>query len=93
MTIGLLTVELIIPSSQSLKDKRQVLRSLKDRLRNNFNISLAEIDGLDKWQRAVIAIVKVDGKRANIDKAFAHIVGYIEKFNHIELNNYEMEML
>ncbi len=92
MTIGLLKVEILIPASQSLKEKRQVLRSLKDRLRNNFNISLAEFDGHDKWQRSSIAIVKVDKQRLRIDQSFSHIVRFIENFNHVQLSNYEMEM-
>ena len=50
--VGLCTVELFIPESQSLKDKRQVLLSLKDRLREKFNLSVAEVDGQDLWQKA-----------------------------------------
>jgi uncharacterized protein YlxP (DUF503 family) len=49
--VGLCTVELFIPESQSLKDKRQVLLSLKDRLREKFNLSVAEVDGQDLWQK------------------------------------------
>lgn len=93
MTIGLLKVDLFIPSSQSLKDKRQALQSLKVLLRKNFNISLAEVDGHDKWQRSVFAIVKVDGSRAMIDKTFADIVGYIGRFKNVEMSGYETEMI
>ena len=53
--VGLCTVELFLPESQSLKDKRQVLLSLKDRLREKFNLSVAEVDGQDLWQKAVLA--------------------------------------
>ena len=53
--VGLCTVELFIPDSQSLKDKRQVLLSLKDRLREKFNLSVAEVDGQDLWQKACVA--------------------------------------
>ncbi len=61
--IGVLTLELWVESSHSLKDKRQVVRSLKDRLRDKFNVSVAEIDGLDSWQNSVLAVVTVANDR------------------------------
>jgi uncharacterized protein YlxP (DUF503 family) len=61
--IGVLTLELRIEDSHSLKDKRQVLKSLKDRLRERFNVSIAEIDHLDSWQRSVVAAVTVSNER------------------------------
>ena len=57
--IALLTLDLFIPEAQSLKDKRRVLKSLKDRLRQNYNVSVAEVGALDKWQRAVLALTAV----------------------------------
>ena len=51
MPVGLLTLEIYIPDSHSLKDKRQILRSLKDRLRARFNVAVAELDHNDAWQR------------------------------------------
>ncbi|MDO8357540.1 MAG: DUF503 domain-containing protein [Nitrospirota bacterium] len=60
--VGLCTVELFIPGSQSLKDKRQVLLSLKDRLREKFNLSVAEVDGQDLWQKAVLGLACVAKK-------------------------------
>lgn len=57
--IGVLTLELRLENSHSLKDKRHVVKSLKDRLRNKFNVSVAEIDYQDLWQRAAVAAVTV----------------------------------
>ena len=57
MPVGLLTLELHIPDAQSLKDKRQVLRSLKDRLRRDFNVAVAELEHQDTWQRSVVGVV------------------------------------
>ena len=57
--IGVLTMEVRVEDSHSLKDKRHVVRSLKDRLRNKFNVAVAEIDGQDTWQRSTIAAVTV----------------------------------
>ena len=59
VAIGLCTIELFIADSQSLKDKRQVLLSLKDRLRQKFNLSVAEIEDQDLWQKAVLALACV----------------------------------
>ena len=58
-TVGVLTLELRLEDSHSLKDKRQVVKSLKDRLRHKFNVAVAEIDGQDLWQRATVAAVTV----------------------------------
>jgi uncharacterized protein len=60
-TIGVLTLEIRLEQSHSLKDKRHVVRSLKDRLRQRFNVSVAEIDCQDLWQRAVVAVATVSG--------------------------------
>jgi uncharacterized protein YlxP (DUF503 family) len=57
--IGVLTLELRLENSHSLKDKRHVVQSLKERLRHKFNVAVAEIDYQDLWQRAVVAAVTV----------------------------------
>jgi uncharacterized protein len=57
--IGVLTLELRLENSHSLKDKRHVVKGLKDRLRNKFNVSVAEIEFHDLWQRAAVAAVTV----------------------------------
>ena len=61
--IAFLTLELRIEAAHSLKDKRQVLRSLKDKLRAGFNISVAELDATDLWQRATVGVVSISGSR------------------------------
>lgn len=58
-TVGVLTLELRLEDAHSLKDKRQVVKSLKDRLRHKFNVAVAEIDGQDLWQRATVAAVTI----------------------------------
>ncbi len=67
MPVALLTLELRIESAHSLKDKRQVVRSLKDRLRNSFNVSVAELDQTDLWQRATIGVVSISSSRDYLD--------------------------
>ena len=63
MPIAFLTLELRIEGAHSLKDKRQVLRSLKDKLRNKFNVAVAELDATDLWQRATIGVVSISGSQ------------------------------
>ena len=60
-TIGVLTLEMRLEHSHSLKDKRHVVKGLKDRLRRKFNVAVAEIDYQDLWQRALVAAVTVSG--------------------------------
>jgi uncharacterized protein len=67
MPIAFLTLELHIEAAQSLKDRRQVVRSLKDRLRTSFNVSVAELDSADLWNRATIGVVSVSGSRDYLD--------------------------
>jgi uncharacterized protein YlxP (DUF503 family) len=63
LPIAYLTLELRIEGAHSLKDKRQVLRSVKDRLRNSFNVAVAEMDATDLWQRATIGVVSISDSR------------------------------
>lgn len=63
MPVAVLTLELRIEHAQSLKDKRQVVRSLKDKLRHHFNVSVAEIDETDLWQRATLGVAAISGSR------------------------------
>lgn len=93
MTIGLLKVALFIPQSNSLKAKRMVLHSLKARLRNNFNVAVAQIDDEDKWQRTTLAVVGVESDRKNMNSILSSVVNFIERFNNLNLIDYEMELI
>jgi len=66
--IGVLTLELRLENSHSLKDKRNVVASLKHRLRNKFNVAVAEIDSQDLWQRATVAAVTVSSSHVFAEK-------------------------
>ena len=61
MPIAKLTLEIDIPHAQSLKDRRQVVRSIKDKLRHSFNLSIAELDQASVWNRATLGIVAISG--------------------------------
>jgi uncharacterized protein YlxP (DUF503 family) len=68
VVVGVLTWQLHLPQSRSLKDKRQVLRSLKDRLRARFNVSAAETDHQELWQRAALTVAVVSTERAHAEQ-------------------------
>ena len=71
--IGVLTLELRLEDSHSLKEKRHVVESLKTRLRNKFNVSVAEIDYQDLWQRAALAAVTVSSDHAHAEKVLQSV--------------------
>jgi uncharacterized protein len=69
MPVGLLTLELHIPDAKSLKDKRQVVRSLKDRLRKHFNVAVAEMEYQDVWSRAIIGVVTLSTAEQHVEES------------------------
>ena len=68
-----MTLELRLENSHSLKDKRHVVKSLRDRLRNKFNVSVAEIDCQDLWQRAVVAAVTVSSDKVHAERVLQSV--------------------
>jgi len=74
MPVGLLTLELHIADAQSLKDKRQVLRSLKARLRAHFNVAVAELDFADTWQRSVVGIVTLSNEERHVKEVLQKVL-------------------
>ena len=91
MLIGTCRLELIIPESRSLKNKRQVLKSLKDRIRNKFNVSVAEIDHQVLWQRLTIDIAMVANEYSFIDRALSQILNLVHSEPRINVIDYEIE--
>ena len=71
--IGVLTLELRLENSHSLKEKRHVMESLKNRLRNKFNVAVAEIDYQDLWQRGLVAAVTVSSDRVHAEKVLRSV--------------------
>ncbi len=79
MPIGLLTLEIFIPDAQSLKDKRQVLRSLKDRLRGHFNVAVAELEHQDLWQRSVVGVVGISSDGRHLEESMQAVAQESER--------------
>jgi hypothetical protein len=72
-SIGVVTLELRLANAHSLKDKRHVVASLKERLRNKFNVAVAEIEYQDLWQRAAIAAVTVSSDHSHAEKVLRSV--------------------
>ena len=72
-TVGVLTLELRLENSHSLKEKRHVVESLKTRLRNKFNVAVAEIDHQDLWQRSAVAAVTVSSDHVHAEKVLRSV--------------------
>jgi len=68
-----LVYEFVIPGCQSVKDKRRVVNSLKDSLRSKYNVSVAEVDHQDKWQRSTVAVALVSESAQNLDSVLSGI--------------------
>ena len=77
MTIGIARLGLFLGGSHSLKDKRMVLRRLKDLVRQKFNAAIAEVGDNDVWQRAVIGITVVGNERRFVESALDEVIGFV----------------
>jgi len=93
MFIGVCTIELHIPASGSLKEKRHSLRSVKDRIRNKFNVSVAEVDHNDLWQKATLAVAAVSNDKAHLNETLDHLLDMIRSVPEIDLIDYQIELL
>jgi len=91
MMVGVLRVDLSIGDAQSLKDKRRVLKSIKDRLSNTFNVSVAEVDEKDAWQRAVLGIAMVGDDGRYVHGGLDRIVDWLRRQRGVSLIDFEKE--
>ena len=78
MPVGVLTLEIQIPYAHSLKEKRAVLRKMKDRLRSRFNVAVAELDHQDVWQRATLGVVSISDSQILLDSVFRQVLAESE---------------
>lgn len=85
MFVGVCKIDLFIHASSSLKEKRFVVKSIKDKISNRFNVSVAEVDHLDKWQRAALGLATVTNDHKIIDHTFSEIIKLIESNGQAEI--------
>ena len=93
MFIGVCTFDVHIPDSGSLKTKRQSIRSLKDRIRNTFNVSVAEIEDNDLWQKATLSVAAVGNDRTHLNRALDHVLDMVRAVPELDLLDYHIELL
>ena len=86
-------LELYFPDSRSLKDKRQVLKSLKDRIHNRFSVAVAEVDHNDLWQRSVLGIAVVSTASDHANEVLSKTVRFVEQDLRVEVLDYSIEHL
>ncbi|MGZ8422599.1 MAG: DUF503 domain-containing protein [Nitrospira sp.] len=93
MIVGLCTVELFIPDGHSLKDKRRVLQSVKTRVRDKFNVSVAEVGEQDLWQKAILGLACVANEPAHVNQVLDQAVNLIRAVPTIQLVRSHIELL
>ena len=92
MIIGTCEIDLFIPESHSLKGKRFILKSLKDRIHHRFNVSIAEVDEHNLWQRSRLGIAVVSTDAQYADRVLAEVVNFIERDGRVHILEYGVHM-
>lgn len=93
MHIGTLTIVLYLHDTESLKDKRQIIKSLIETTRHKFNISIAEIDDLDKWRKATLGVACVANEVAHVNRVLDKVLDVIESNPAVDVGEVALEML
>jgi uncharacterized protein YlxP (DUF503 family) len=92
MIVGCCQIEVHLPESGSLKTKRHLIKSLTARLKNNFNVSVAEVDGNDLWQRAVIGVAVVTNQVRFADQVLSKVIDHVRNDGRVVLIDYQTEI-
>ncbi|MCZ6550150.1 MAG: DUF503 domain-containing protein [candidate division NC10 bacterium] len=93
MVVGTCRLELRMPHTSSLKGKRQILRSIKDRVHSRFNVSIAEVGYLEEWQRATLAVACVSNEAKMVDEMLNKVVNLVEGHGLALLVDYAIEVV
>jgi hypothetical protein len=94
MVVGVLQMRILVRGAMSLKDKRRVVRSLRDRIRSDFNVSVSEVDALDLRQTAILGVALATNDRVFADQVLAKVVDAVRRSaGEAELVDYEVEIL
>jgi len=93
MTVGVLQIEVSIPYAFSLKDKRRVIKSLKDRIAHRHNVSIAEVGALDEHRRSVIGIAMVSNDSRYVESALSKLVDFVRTIPQLSLIDYQIDLL
>ena len=88
--VGLLTLRLTVPESQSLKEKRMILERFKAVLHRQFNVSIAEVGQQDQWQRSVVGVAGIGTDRRYVNGQLSQVVAWVKRQRGVELSDYEL---
>ena len=91
MIVGVCTIDLHLPETRSLKGKRQILKSITARVKNNFNVAIAEVDYHDKWQRALLGVAVVSTAHEHANGILSKVVNFVESMYLAEMLDYHIE--
>jgi len=93
MLVGLLQIDLFIGQSDSLKAKRYVISSIKDRIKNRFNVSIAEVGNNDKWQRATLGLAMVANEKKILEQTCSKILNFMDDNDQVEILDHQIEII
>jgi len=94
MNTGVCKIKLHIPGTESLKAKRRIVKSVISRLRNQYNVSIAEVDDQDLWQLATLGVACVSNHNQHVDETLSKVLGFIaQNYPELEVVDHEMEIL
>jgi uncharacterized protein YlxP (DUF503 family) len=93
MTIGVLQLELTVIDAMSLKDKRRVIKSIKDRIAHAHNVSIAEVGALDEHRRSILGIAMVSNDRQYVEGGLSKLVDFVRMVPQVSLVDYQIELL
>jgi hypothetical protein len=93
MVVGILSIKVVMRSSRSLKDKRRIIKSLKDKTRNKFNVSVSEIEDQDNHRCSKIGVVMVGTDRQYVNSKLSSIISSFRFFPQVELVDYELDLI
>jgi uncharacterized protein YlxP (DUF503 family) len=93
MVVGVLQVELSIPDAFSLKDKRRVVKSIKDRIAHAHNVSIAEVGALDEHRRSILGLAMVSNDRGYVEGALSKLVDFVRSVPQVNLVDYQIDFL
>lgn len=89
--VGLCVIELYIPQSRSLKEKRQVLRSIKAKIKNGFNVVIAEVGAQNHWKSAVFGVVTLSNDKCQVNEVLDKVVGQIGRSPEVQVIHHTLE--
>ncbi|HLG22141.1 MAG TPA: DUF503 domain-containing protein [Candidatus Manganitrophaceae bacterium] len=93
MVVGICVIELYIPGNGSLKGKRQILLSIKSKVKNRFNVAIAEVGEQDLWQKAILGVTTVANDKGFVNEVMDKVVGFISSYPEVQVTRHQLEFV